>query len=100
MAKGGVNSQKSSAYLLKATEVYLLPKLEVQAQIPPVFTHQRGTQAAFLHCQVREHLKIHNNQRISYTSLRTTSILFVRVTCLCGTLTLRRIEEGRWLMPK
>lgn len=99
MEKGGVNSQKSSAYLLKATEVYLLPELEVQAQIPPVFTHQRGTQAAFLHCQVREHLKIHNNQRMSYT-LHKTSILFVEVMCLCGTLTLRRIEEGRWLMPK
>lgn len=59
----------SIAYLLKATEVNLLPELEVQTQIPPVFTHQRGTQTAFLHCQVREHLKIHNNERQSYLVL-------------------------------
>ena len=35
----------------------MLPELEVQAEVPPVFTHQRGTQTALLHCQVREHLK-------------------------------------------
>lgn len=30
----------STAYLLKATEVDLLPELEVQAEVPPVLTHQ------------------------------------------------------------
>lgn len=29
-----------TAYLLKATKVDLLPELEVQAEVPPVLTHQ------------------------------------------------------------
>lgn len=46
-----------NAYLLKATEVDLLPELEIQAEIPPVLTHQWGTQTALLYGQVREHLQ-------------------------------------------
>lgn len=53
----------STAYLLKATEVDLLPELEVQAEVPPVLTHQWGTQTALLHRQVGEHLKKHKELR-------------------------------------
>lgn len=53
--------QDSAAYLLKATEVNLLPELEIQAEVPPIFTHQWGTQTALLHRQVREHLKKDDN---------------------------------------